>query len=163
MHKIRMWDKLQVPRDNTEATRERLDGDDAAAKTEAMDTRPNLAAQPAATLEAGQEALSRAAWEEARTHFEAALEREETPEALEGLSWAAWWLSDAAVTLNSRERAYRLYQARGDRREAARMAIWIAHDYIHFRVEPAIANGWRQRARRLLRGWIPYPEMAGSR
>jgi LuxR family transcriptional regulator, maltose regulon positive regulatory protein len=109
-------------------------------------------------LEAGQEALSRAAWEEARTHFEAALEREETPEALEGLSWAAWWLSDAAVTFNSRERAYRLYQARGDRRGAARMAIWIAHDYIHFRSELAIANGWRQRARRLLEGLDPVPE-----
>ncbi len=123
-----------------------------------MDTRPNLQSQPAATLEAGQEALSRAAWEEARAHFEAVLEREETPEALEGLSWAAWWLSDAAVTFDSRERAYRLYQARGDRRGAARMALWIAHDYIHFRVEPAIANGWRQRARRLLEGLDPVPE-----
>jgi hypothetical protein len=42
MHKIRMWDKLQVARDSTEVTRERLDVDDAAAETEPMDTRPNL-------------------------------------------------------------------------------------------------------------------------
>jgi LuxR family maltose regulon positive regulatory protein len=74
------------------------------------------------------------------------------------LSWAAWWLSDATVTFNSRERAYRLYQAKDDRRGAARMAIWIAHDYIHFRSELAIANGWRQRARRLLEGLDPVPE-----
>ncbi len=38
------------------------------------------------------------------------------------------------------------------------MAIWIAHDYIHFRSELAIANGWRQRARRLLEGLDPVPE-----
>lgn len=109
-------------------------------------------------MEAGQEALTRGAWVEARAYFEAALEGEETPEALEGLSWAAWWLSDAPVTFDAREHAYRLYRARGDRRGAARMAMWIASDYIDFRGELAIANGWRQRARRLLEGLDPVPE-----
>ena len=86
------------------------------------------------------------------------LAREETPEALEGLSWASWWLSDAPATFDSRERAYRLYRARDDRRGAARLALWIASDYVDFRGELAIANGWRQRARRLLEGLDPVPE-----
>jgi LuxR family transcriptional regulator, maltose regulon positive regulatory protein len=114
--------------------------------------------QPTATIEAGQEALSRGSWEEARACFETVLAQEVTPEALEGLSWATWWLSDAPATFDSRERAYRLYRARDDRRGAARMAIWIASDYIDFRGELAIANGWRQRAHRLLEGLDPVPE-----
>jgi hypothetical protein len=40
-------------------------------------------------LAAGREALSRGAWEKARESFEAALRDQETPAALEGLSWAA--------------------------------------------------------------------------
>jgi uncharacterized protein HemY len=45
--------------------------------------------------DAGQAALSRAAWEEAREHFEAAVAAEEdSAAAWEGLGWAAWWLGD---------------------------------------------------------------------
>lgn len=111
-------------------------------------------------LSAGREALARGAWEEARAAFEQALAQEETPEALEGLSWAANWLDDAAATIESRERAYRLYRERGDRAGAGRMAIWLANDYSDFRGEPAIADGWFQRARRLLEGLEPAPEHA---
>jgi len=38
------------------------------------------------------------------------------------------------------------------------MAIWLASDHLDFRGEEAIANGWRQRARRLLDGLEPTPE-----
>src|SRR5512145_555912 len=58
------------------------------------------------------------------------------------------------------ERAYRLYRERGDRPSAARMAIWLTSDYFDFRGEPAIADGWFQRARRLLEGLDPTPEHA---
>jgi len=44
--------------------------------------------------------------------FADALAREETPEALEGLSWAAWWLDDADAVFDAREQAYRLYRRR---------------------------------------------------
>lgn len=112
----------------------------------------------AASLTAGHEAIARGAWEEARAAFEAALAETETPEALEGLGMAAWWLQDAAATFDARERAYRLYRERGDRSGAARMAIWLADDHAWFRGEPAIANGWLRRARRLLDGLPPSAE-----
>jgi LuxR family transcriptional regulator, maltose regulon positive regulatory protein len=106
----------------------------------------------------GREALARGAWEDARAAFEASLARKETPEALEGLGTAAWWLDDAPTTFDARERAYRLYTDRGDRQGGARLAIVIAEDCLDFRGEPAVANGWRERARRLLEPLCDVPE-----
>jgi DNA-binding NarL/FixJ family response regulator len=110
------------------------------------------------SLSAGREALTRGAWGEARACFEAALRGEETAEALEGLGMAAWWQDDAAVTFDARERAYQLYRQHGDYQGAARVATYLAHDYYSFRGEYAIANGWFQRAHRLLEGLDPVPE-----
>jgi ATP/maltotriose-dependent transcriptional regulator MalT len=101
---------------------------------------------------AGNEALSRGAWVEARDAFTAALRIDETPEALEGLGLAAWWLDSADVVFDTRERAYRLYLERDERRAAARIAVWLAWDCWAFRGENVVANGWLQRARRLLEG-----------
>ena len=106
----------------------------------------------AGAVQLGRDALARGAWVEARRAFEAALEQEESPEALEGLGLAAWWLDDAEVTFDARERAYRLFSKRGDCRSAARVAIAIAWDYEAFRGERAVASGWVQRARRRLAG-----------
>ena len=69
---------------------------------------------------AGQEALARAAWPEARAAFTERSPARESPEALEGLGLAAWWLDLADVVFDARERAYRLYRDRGD--EAGRRA-----------------------------------------
>lgn len=121
-----------------------------------METDPP--SQPAVTMEAGQEALARAAWDEARACFEAVLKSKETPETLEGLGLAAWWLDDAATTFDARNRAYRLYRSRGDRRSAARVAIRVAWDYYAYRGQAAVASGWLSRARRLLDGLDPCPE-----
>jgi len=109
-------------------------------------------------LRAGDEALSRGEWEQARAYFEAAHERGESIEAIEGLAMAAWWLDNGELTIESRERAYRLYRERGDAAGAARMAIWLAWDYLAFRGEPVVARGWLQRAHRLLDGLDPVPE-----
>jgi LuxR family maltose regulon positive regulatory protein len=100
----------------------------------------------------GQAALGRGDWPAAREAFDAALQEEETPEALEGLGLAAWWLDLAAVVFDVRERAYRIYRERDDGLGAARMAVWLAWDTAAFRGEQAIANGWLQRAHRLLEG-----------
>jgi DNA-binding CsgD family transcriptional regulator/uncharacterized protein HemY len=108
--------------------------------------------------EAGRAALGRGAWEEARGFFETAVAQEESPEALEGLSWAAWWLNDAPVSFEMRERAFNLYLSRADRLGAARMASWLGTDHADFRGEMAIAQGWLARARRLLEGLEPGPE-----
>ena len=109
---------------------------------------------------AGDELLSRGAWSEARAAFEAALRARESPEALEGLGLAAWWLDDADTVFDSRERAYRFYSERGDRQSAGRVAVWLAWDAWAFRGEHAVSNGWLQRARSLLDGLPECPEQA---
>lgn len=109
-------------------------------------------------LNAGHEALRRGEWEQARVYFEAAHARGESPEAMEALAMAAWWLDDGQLTVESRERAYSLYRQRGDAVGAARMATWLGWDYLAFRGEPAVARGWLQRAHRLLAALEPVPE-----
>jgi DNA-binding NarL/FixJ family response regulator len=115
---------------------------------------------------AGERALAQGAWSEARVAFEASLRERESPEALEGLGLAAWWLDDAAVVFEARERAYRLYVEGNDCPSAARVAVWLAWDTWAFRGEHAVSNGWLQRARRLLtdvpacseRAWLEIRE-----
>jgi DNA-binding NarL/FixJ family response regulator len=107
--------------------------------------------------ETGWAELAQGQWLAARELFEAAVQSEESAEALEGLSWAAWWLDDAAAVLDARERAYRLYRERGDSENAARMASWLAADALDFQGAPAVAAGWLRRAHRLLDSVDPSP------
>jgi DNA-binding NarL/FixJ family response regulator len=106
-------------------------------------------------LAAGWEHLRQGRWDAARASFAAAGER---AEALEGLSWAAWWRDDAAAVFGARERAFALYSERGDRRGAARMATWLAADELDFHGAASVAAGWLARARRLLAGLEPGAE-----
>ena len=103
-----------------------------------------------AELRVGGDALQRGAWTEARSQLETSIAAKETAEALEDLGLVGWWLDDAALTFDSRERSYTLYRARGDARGAARVAIWLVWDYLAFRGDFAVASGWMERARRLL-------------
>ena len=57
-------------------------------------------------LGGGREALSTGRWEEARAGFEAALEIEESGEALFGLALALWWLRDPVNSVRFQERAF---------------------------------------------------------
>jgi LuxR family maltose regulon positive regulatory protein len=109
-------------------------------------------------LRAGREALRRGEWERARAYFEAAHEQGESAETIEALAMAAWWLDNGQLAIESRERAYRLYRRCGDAVGSARMAIWLAWDYLAFHGEPAVARGWLQRAHRLLDGLDAVPE-----
>lgn len=109
-------------------------------------------------LRAGQAALARGAWAEARAIFEQELEARESVDALEGLSWAAWWVEDVPTCLDARERAFRLSRREGDMRRAAMLALWVGDDYLILRGERAIANGWFQRAARILAGLDTCPE-----
>jgi LuxR family transcriptional regulator, maltose regulon positive regulatory protein len=105
-------------------------------------------------------------WELARAAFQAALAGEETPEALEGLGLAHWWLDEADASCRAQEGAYRLYLERDDRRSAARVATLLARAYAEYRGEDAVGSGWLRRARRLLedappceeQGWLHYVE-----
>jgi DNA-binding winged helix-turn-helix (wHTH) protein/ATP/maltotriose-dependent transcriptional regulator MalT len=121
---------------------------------------PPVAPEQHQDLAAGRRALEAGAWQDARRAFERLLQVEETPEALEGLGLAAWWLDLADIVFDSRERAFRAYRERGDHRSAARIAVWMAWDSAAFRGEEGVAKGWLQRARRLLEGLPDSPEHA---
>ena len=107
---------------------------------------------------AGWDALRAARWREATAAFHKALAYEESGEAWEGLSWAAWWLDDAETVFQAREQAYRLYRRAGATNAAARMATWLASDALDFHGAPAVASGWLLRAHRLLDPLEPSPE-----
>jgi LuxR family transcriptional regulator, maltose regulon positive regulatory protein len=115
-------------------------------------------------LEIGWAELQEGRWEAARGLFKEAVTAEATPEAFEGLSWAAWWLDDSAEVFEAREHAYRLYKDAGDGVGAARMATWLACDELDFHGAVPIANGWLARAHRLLdpleagpgHGWLAF-------
>ncbi|HJS56697.1 MAG TPA: LuxR C-terminal-related transcriptional regulator [Vicinamibacteria bacterium] len=108
-------------------------------------------------LDEAHVALDRHAWEEARAAFEASCAEKETPNALEGLGWALFWLDRGDESLVTRERAFRLYREAGDARAAARVACGLAVDSADLRGE-APASGWLERARRLLEEIDPGPE-----
>jgi hypothetical protein len=124
----------------------------------AMGVSADIQATSGDPVASGRAALTRGDWEEARRIFAAAVTGAETPKALEGLSWAVWWLNDAAAIFEFRERAYNLYRAVGNQPGAARMACWLGTDHADFRGELAVAQGWLARARRLLEGLEPGPE-----
>ena len=77
---------------------------------------------------------------------------------LERLAEAAWWLSDGAVSLHARERAYRQYLQRNEPRAAARVALALAEDHFH-RLARSVAQGWLRRAERHLEGLPDAPEL----
>ncbi len=104
--------------------------------------------------EEGWEHLRAGRWSAARACFDDA----ETPEELEGLAWAAWWLDDEPATFAARERAHRGYRDAGDAAGAARTATWLASDELDFHGALTVAGGWLQRARRLLEPLGPCPE-----
>jgi len=120
----------------------------------------------AAPLEIGLVALRAGDWVDARAAFEESLAQDETPEALEGMGWVGHMLNEDRLTFDSRERAYRLYVERGDKSSAARIASYLAADHLLFRGEPAVANGWLQRAHSLIddlepsvdHGWLAIHE-----
>ncbi len=113
-------------------------------------------------VEEGQRALEAGDWIGARDAFQAALQLGETPEALNGLGTALWWLGATQESIGARERAYAAFRRRHDRGEAAGIALELC---VHYRANlgnAAASAGWLARAARLindfgleeLRGWL---------
>jgi ATP/maltotriose-dependent transcriptional regulator MalT len=110
----------------------------------------------------GRAALERGDWTGARRHFETAIHQKETGPALDGLSDALFWLGELETSLHHRSRAFGMYREGGDLCRGARAALWLAMGYISAYGNAAVANGWLQRAERLLdeagpcseRGWF---------
>jgi len=101
---------------------------------------------------AGLEAYERGEWAEAHRSLAPLLESPEAPpEDLEVLGSAAFWMGDIETTINARQRAYADYGAQGRSVDAARVAIQVAEDHMLL-LQSSTANGWLNKARRLLDG-----------
>ena len=122
--------------------------------------RPGSSTDEGELLASAGAALGMRAWAEARGLYERALAIEESAEALEGLAVASWWLDDVDAAIGAREKAYVMRRGRGETVEAARVAGFLAWDYGAMRGANAVANGWLQRARRLVEDSQPSAEWA---
>jgi DNA-binding CsgD family transcriptional regulator len=105
----------------------------------------------------GEEALTAGDWEGAREAFAAAVEEEPTPRALDGLGRTLWWLGDVDGAIEHRERAYAILRKTGEPAAAARIALWLAREYLEAVGNQPASNGWIARAEGLLRDAEPGP------
>ncbi|HEY7400970.1 MAG TPA: LuxR C-terminal-related transcriptional regulator [Actinomycetota bacterium] len=105
----------------------------------------------------GHEALATGEWESAREAFMAAIEQGPDPEASDGLGRTLWWLGDVDGAIDQRERAYAAFRKRGDAARAARIALWLAREYVEAVGNEPAGNGWLARAQGLLRDVEPGP------
>jgi LuxR family transcriptional regulator, maltose regulon positive regulatory protein len=106
---------------------------------------------------AARRAIDAGDWQTARDLYETLTRETNAPEAWAGLAEAAWLQQDSRLMIDARLAAYRLYRERGDDIAAARMAIALGNDFLDFRGDAAVANGWFKYARRLLK---PLPASA---
>jgi DNA-binding NarL/FixJ family response regulator len=106
---------------------------------------------------AGRAALEAGRWEEARTAFAAALAEEETPEALDGMGTALWWLGETRAGIAHTERAYAGFRQAGDAVAAAVAAMSLGVTWISNFGNHAAAGGWLARAERLMADADPNP------
>jgi DNA-binding NarL/FixJ family response regulator len=117
----------------------------------------STATVPGALAE-GYRALATGQWAVARDAFERALETDDSPDALDGLGRALWWLREERESIVYRERAYAGFRRKGDLARAARIALWLSREYALVFDNGAAANGWLARAERLLRDIAPGGE-----
>lgn len=114
------------------------------------------------TLRTATELLTLGRWEQARQQLTAILAEQESPEALEGLGTALWWLGEIRESLGYRMRAYAGYRAMQHNAEATIVGLDIAVCYLSNLDDPAVAQGWISRARSAaalsdeeqLNGWL---------
>ena len=99
----------------------------------------------------GRRALEDARWDAARAAFDASLGVQETADARDGLGQALWFLGAVEEGIAARERAFEDY-VRGRRcDDAARVAVWVSHQYF-ISGRTSVARGWLSRAERSLEG-----------
>jgi len=113
----------------------------------------------AALLVAGEQALVAGKWATARDSFEAALEQEETAEALNGLGSALGWLDETEASLRYRERAYAEFRRRPDPLQAAVIAMQLCSQYAASLGNVAASRGWLGRFERLVEQFELPPMM----
>jgi DNA-binding CsgD family transcriptional regulator len=102
-------------------------------------------------LQKSREAMDHGKWKEARDLLEKQLQQNPSPEVFEELARACWWLNDFIPLFDYRLKAYEAFIQTGDKKGAARNAGWLGLDYLEFKGEFPIANGWFQRAANLVK------------
>jgi ATP/maltotriose-dependent transcriptional regulator MalT len=113
-------------------------------------------------LSDGYQALATGDWAAARTAFAGAVDATDSPEALDGLGRALWWLREEREAIVERERAYAGFRRDGELARAARVALWLSREFAVVFENDAASRGWLARAERLLqdvspgteRGWL---------
>ncbi|HEX7148955.1 MAG TPA: helix-turn-helix transcriptional regulator, partial [Actinomycetota bacterium] len=105
----------------------------------------------------GTAALEAGRWEEARAAFAAALAEQETPEALDGMGVALWWLGETRASIAHTERAYAEFRRAGDAVAAAVAAMSLCVTWSSNFDNHAAAGGWLARAERVLGDLDPNP------
>jgi DNA-binding CsgD family transcriptional regulator len=102
-----------------------------------------------ADIERARDAVQRESWAEAYGELAAADPSDLTPEDLEALADAAWWLSKNDESIAARQQAYAAFAAANDERRAAYHAGRLSIEHF-LREEPAVGAGWLMRAQRHL-------------
>ncbi|WP_438853943.1 LuxR C-terminal-related transcriptional regulator [Agromyces sp. M3QZ16-3] len=97
-------------------------------------------------------AVREARWEDARDAYADVVENGSSPDALDGLGRASWWLGDTAAAVEARTRAYAAYRRSGRNDDAVRVATWLAIEHAATPGREAISRGWLARAMRLAAG-----------
>lgn len=113
-------------------------------------------------LESARASAQAGRWVEAREAFAAAAAVDESPDALDGLGRACWWLGDVRAAIGHRERAFTLLRRAGRDEEAVVVALDLCIWYLTNLENDAAARGWLARAGRaaesvadpVIRGWL---------
>ena len=113
-------------------------------------------------LSRGRDALAAGDWALAKEAFAEAVAESGSPDALDGLGRALWWLKDVRAAIETRTRAHKAYRSQGRLGEAAAVAVWLARELRPLFRNDAAADGWLARAETLamraedpaVLGWI---------
>jgi DNA-binding CsgD family transcriptional regulator len=109
-----------------------------------------------ALVRTGRQALERADWESARSAFAAALRAPDpgarcSADARDGLAQAHWFLGAIPEAIALREQAFEEHVRADCCTEAARAAVWVAHQHL-LGGRGSAARGWLARAERVVAG-----------
>ena len=110
----------------------------------------------------GRDALAAGDWALAKESFAEAAGESGSPDAVDGLGRALWWLKDVRAAIETRTRAHSMYKSQGRLVEAAAVAVWLARELRPLLRNDAAADGWLARAETLamragdssVSGWI---------
>ena len=94
-------------------------------------------------------ALADGRWGDARDAFAAVLDAHVTPEALEGMGEALWWIGDPPGCVDYRTRAFTAYRREGNDGAAVVVALQLAVVFFSSLGNDVAAQGWLGRAESL--------------